>query len=212
MKSLILLKKSSRSEWSFLCCNAWYPVSMSCLAYVCDLTSSLGAPLLTGRVPCFAYPSTCKSVSLSATGTSLNLRIVGLSRYLPAAVVAAVRSRALRRIFRLQYHAGRLIFSGVCRAIDPVRKRLSHGVAYLREDAPGPTNISDWRELERVCGRLYRGLLRASGVVTPARHHSWIEERQSLHRSSVRRPGGKTLARMNPGICGKISCGYRRVG
>ena len=184
---------------------------MSCLTFGCDLTSFLGAPLLTGRVPCFAYPPTCKSVSLSA-GTSLNLRTLGLSRYMPAAVVAAVRSRALRRIFRLQYLAVRFLFSGVCEAIDPVRHRLSHGVAYLREDAPGPANISVWRELERVCGRLYRGFLRASGVVTPARHHSWIEERLSLHRSSFRRPGEETLARMNPVICGKIWCGYRRVG
>jgi hypothetical protein len=113
--------------------------------------------------------------------TELSLRpgrSMGAQDERPAAVVAAVRSRAprrssccaraLRRIFRPQYLAGRFLFSGVCGAVDPVRHRLSHGVAYLREDAPGPARFSVCRELDRPCGRLYRGLLRARGMVTPA--------------------------------------------
>jgi hypothetical protein len=139
-------------------------------------------------------------------------RSMGVQGEWPAATVATVRSsapgrsscgaRALRRISRPRYLAGRLLFSGVYWAVDPVRHRLSHGLAYLHEDAPSPANISACRELDRACGRLYRGLLRARGKVTPSWHDSRIEERRSLHRSSVRRLWGETLARIPPGVRG----------
>jgi hypothetical protein len=112
-------------------------------------------------------------------------RGVGAQSGRPGSAVAAVRSRALcrtsccaralHRVSRSQYLASRLLFSGVCRASDPIRDRLSHGGERVREGALGPDNYGVCWEHARACGGLCRSRLCVRSVVTTARHHSRIE-------------------------------------